>query len=164
MKVSLKFRWIVVAVLVVTASAASSFAQRPGANTASAKLDPGSYDISKDVSLQGTVLKYTENSATPPLGAHVLLQTSAGSVDVHLGDARLLRLAKLTITPGSNVRFVGQMRTVGHNSVFLARLVQVGAQLLAVRSDHGLPLAAAGARANKALLANVQSDQKGGAR
>jgi hypothetical protein len=161
MKFFLNLRWLIVALCLVGSSA---FAQRPHSNLTSGKAAPGSYDIANDVSLQGTVLKYTENSATPPLGAHLLLQTSSGNVDVHLGDARLLRLARLNITQGSNVRFVGQMRTVGQNSVFLARLVQVGTQLLAVRSDHGLPLASAGARANKALLANVQNDQKGGAR
>ncbi len=140
------------------------FAQRPGANAVSVKPVPGAYDIAKDVSLQGTVLTFTENSQTPPIGAHVLLQTSAGNVDVHLGDARFLRLNKLTFTTGSNVRFVGQMTTVGKNQIFLARLVQVGAQVVAVRSDHGLPLARAGARANRALLASAQADQKGGAR
>jgi hypothetical protein len=163
MKLSLRFHWIV-AVLVIFACAGPAFAQRPGANAVAAKPAAGSYDISRDVSLQGTVVKYTENSQTPPIGAHILLQTTAGNVDVHIGDARLLHLAKLTIAQGTNVRFVGQMRTVGQNSVFFARLVQVGTQLVAVRSDRGLPLAPAGVRANKALLANVQKDQKGGAR
>jgi hypothetical protein len=139
-------------------------AQRPGANAVSAKSVPNAYDIAKDVSLQGTVVSFTENSQTPPIGAHVLLQTSAGNVDVHLGDARLLHLAKLNITQGASVRFVGQMRTVGPNSVFLARLVQLGAQVVAVRSNHGLPLGPAGVRANKALLASAQAEQQGGAR
>jgi len=144
--------------------ACPAFAQRPGANAISAKPAPGAYDITKDVSLQGTVLTFTENSQTPPIGAHVLLQTSAGNVDVHLGDARFLHLSKLNILQGASVRFVGQMTTVGKNQIFLARLVQVGAQVVAIRSDHGLPLARAGARANKALLASTQADQKGGAR
>jgi hypothetical protein len=141
-----------------------AFAQRPGTNAASAKPAPGAYNIANDVSLQGTVLTFTENSQVPPIGAHVLLQTAAGNVDVHLGDARFLRISKLNITQGASVRFVGQMTTVGKNQIFLARLVQVGAQVVAVRSDHGLPLSSAGLRANKALLASAQADQKGGAR
>jgi hypothetical protein len=144
--------------------AGSAFAQRPSTNAVAAKPAPGTYDIAKDVSLQGTVLTFTENSQVPPIGAHVLLQTSAGNVDVHLGDARFLRLSKLNISQGASVRFVGQMTTVGKNQIFLARLVQVGAQVVAVRSDHGLPLARAGARANKSLLASAQADEKGGAR
>jgi hypothetical protein len=144
--------------------AGSAFAQRPSTNAVSAKPAPGTYDTAKDISLQGTVLTFTENSQTAPLGAHVLLQTSAGNVDVHLGDARFLHLSKLSITQGASVRFVGQMSTVGKNQIFLARLVQVGAQVVAVRSEHGLPLARAGARANKAILASAQADDKGGAR
>jgi len=153
-----------VAVLLFLIFAGVAFAQRPGANAAAAKATPGAYSIASDVSLQGTVLKYNENSHTPPIGTHVLLQTASGNVDVHLGDARLLHLAKLSITPGANVRFVGQMGPAGQNTVFLARLVQVGTQVVAVRSQHGLPLASGGARTNKALLANLQADQKGGAR
>ena len=155
---------LVIAVVCAGVCAGLTFAQRPGANMVSAKPVPGAYEIAKDVSLQGTVLNFTENSQIAPLGAHVLLQTSAGNVDVHLGDARFLRLAKLNITQGANLRFVGQMSSAGKNPVFLARLVQVGAQVVAVRSDHGLPLGAAGVRANKALLANAQAEQKGGAR
>jgi hypothetical protein len=153
-----------VAVLLFLIFADATFAQRPGANAVAAKTTPGAYNIASDVSLQGTVLKYNENSHTPPIGTHVLLQTTSGNVDVHLGDARLLHLAKLSLTPGANVRFVGQMGTAGLNTVFLARLVQVGTQVVAVRSQHGLPLSTGGARTNKALLGNVQADQKGGAR
>lgn len=163
MKLFLKVSWVVAA-LASTLSADTVLAQRPGANAVSAKSAANSYDIAKDVSLQGTVVSFTENSQTPPIGAHVLLQTSAGDVDVHLGDARLLHLAKLNITQGASVRFVGQMRTVGLNSVFLARLVQLGAQVVPVRSNHGLPLGPAGVRANKALLASAQAEQKGGTR
>jgi hypothetical protein len=155
---------LIVAIVCASAGAGLTLAQRPGANAVSAKPVPGTYDIAKDVSLQGTVLSFTENSQTPPLGAHVLLQTAAGNVDVHLGDARFLRLAKLNITQGSSIRFVGQMSSAGKNPIFLARLVQIGAQVVAVRSDHGLPLGAAGVRANKALLASAQAEQKGGAR
>ena len=158
--------YVLVVVTCAIVCAGPVVAQRSPAASASSRPAPGSYDIANDVSLQGTVLSYTENSATPPIGAHVLLQTASGNVDVHLGDARLLHLAKLSITQGASVRFVGQMQTAGNSNspVFFARLVQVGAQVLAVRSEHGFPLAPAGARANKALLKNAQADQKGSAR
>lgn len=137
------------------------YAQR--SRTASAKAAPGGYDIANDLSLQGTIVSFTENSKTPPIGTHVVLQTSSGNVDVHLGDAHLLHLAKLNLAPGMSVRFVGQPQTVGQSTVFLARLVQVGTQVVALRSNRGLPLAPAGVRANKALAANVSADQQGGA-
>jgi hypothetical protein len=160
MKFFLNLRWLIVALCLVGSSA---FAQHPHSTLSSGKTAPGAYNIATDVSLQGTVLSYTENSATPPIGTHVLLQTSSGSVDVHLGDARLLHLAKMNIAKGSNIRFVGQMDSAGSNSVFLARLVQVGAQVVAIRSERGFPLARGVTRSNKALIANLPANQ-GGAR
>lgn len=136
-------------------------AQRP--NTKPVAATSAGYNIANDSSLQGTVLSYTENSKTPPLGTHVLLQTSSGNVDVHLGDARLLHQAKLSLAQGTSVRFVGQPQTAGKNTVFLARLVQVGSQVVAVRSNHGLPLTAGVAR-GKAAAKNVAASQQGGAR
>src|SRR5215467_5445011 len=95
--------------------AASAMAQRSPA----VKPVAGSYDIANDVSVQGTVLNYTEKSAALPIGTHVLVQTASGNVDVHLGDARLLHLANLKIAPGANVRLIGQPKQIGANSVFL---------------------------------------------
>lgn len=135
--------------------------QRP--NAKSATTASGGYDVANDVSVQGTILSYTEKSKTSPLGTHVLLQTSSGNVDVHLGDARVLRQAKLSLQQGMNVRFVGQSRTVGKNTVFFARLVQTGARVVAVRSKHGLPLAQGVARGNAAGK-NAATSQQGGAR
>jgi len=147
------FRFLVILSL---AAAPCVLAQRPHA-ASPGKTAPGTWDIANDVSLQGTVISFTENSETLPIGAHLLLQTSSGNVDVHLGDARLLRLAKMNLAPGMSVRIVGQSQPVSQNTVFLARLVQVGTQLLAVRSDHGFPLSPA------SLSAKDNKDQ-GGAR
>ena len=70
----------------------------------------------------------------------------------------------MTITQGANVRFIGQSRTIGTNPIFLARLVQVGTQILAVRTEHGLPLGSGAVLANKSMLASAQANDKGGAR
>ncbi len=142
--------------------AASAMAQR----SAAVKPVAGSYDIANDVSVQGTVLNYTEKSAALPIGTHLLVQTASGNVDVHLGDARLLHLANLKIALGANVRLIGQPKQIGANSVFLARLVQVGTKVLAVRSEQGFLYGPAGihAEANKALTANARADQRAGAR
>src|SRR5262249_549925 len=114
-------------------------------------------------SLQGTILSYTENSKTPPLGAHVLLQTSSGNVDVQLGDARVLHQVKMNLAQGMSVRFVGQTRTVGQNTVFLARLVQVGSQIVAVGATRGGPVSP-GVPRGKAAAKNAAANQQGGAR
>ena len=69
----------------------------------------------------------------------------------------------MTLAQGMSVRIVGQSEAVGQNTVFLARLVQAGSKVVAVRSNHGIPLAPSGARAQGAAK-NAASREQGGAR
>jgi len=147
--------------LCLLAAPAAAVAQRPHANATAAVS--GGYNLANESSLQGTILSYTENSRTPPLGTHVFLQTDSGKVDVHLGDARVLHQAKLNLAQGMSVRFVGQSQAIGKNTVFLARLVQVGSQVVAVRSNHGLPLTPGVAR-GKGAVKNAAAAKQGVAR
>jgi hypothetical protein len=119
------------------------------------------YNASVEVSLQGTVAKFTENSADLPVGAHVLVQTSSAQIDVHLGDPRLLKLNNLSISKGASIRIIGEPVTTNQGTFFLARLVQQGTQVVAVRNMQGMPLAPAGVRAT--TVPNGSSSQ-GGAR
>ncbi len=119
------------------------------------------YDASREVSLQGTVAKFTENSADLPKGAHVLVQTSSGQVDVHLGDPRLLKLNSMTISQGASIRIIGEPVTTNQGTFFLARLIQQGTQVVAVRSTTGMPLSRAGLRV---VTPPSASSTQGGAR
>jgi len=107
---------------------------------ASAKAELAAYDINHETNLIGTVLAYTPTTQTPPLGAHVTLQTSAGVVDVHLGNARLLTANHFTIQNGDTFRIIGESVACGNGTQFVARIVQKGTQALAVRSVRGIPL------------------------
>jgi len=96
-----------------------------------------SYDLSREVSLIGAVVKFDPASATPPMGAHVLLQTSSGQVDVHIGSAQLLKVNHFELNPGDSVRIVGEPLVLGDATYFAARIVQKGAQAIAVRNSKG---------------------------
>lgn len=96
-----------------------------------------SYDAGREVFLLGTVVKFTTASDTPPIGAHVILQTSSGQVDVHLGNAKVLQAAHLELNPGDSVRIVGEPVAFGDGTYFAARIVQKGAQGVAVRNTKG---------------------------
>ena len=100
----------------------------------------GTYDIKREGTLVGTVTDFKPSSTTPPLGAHVTLQTTAGVVDVHLGDARLLAANHFNIQSGDTLRIIGAYTPVGSSSLFLARIVQKGTQALAVRTERGIPV------------------------
>jgi len=98
------------------------------------------YDVNREISLIGTVVKYETASSVPPMGAHVTLQTASGQVDVHLGNARVLQAGHLTLNAGDNVRIVGEPMALGESTYFAARIVQRGAQAVAVRNAKGFPL------------------------
>lgn len=109
-------------------------------------LANSAYNRTNETVLEGTVLKYTEHSSVPPLGAHLTLQTASGSVDVHIGDANFLKLHNFSIAEGASIRIVGQSRPFANGTMFFARILQHGNQTLAVRSTSGMPLWRAGAR------------------
>ena len=124
-----------VALVLVYSMGAAAQQQAP-----SAAQQKRSYDVSREVSLQGTVVSFTENSATPPLGPHVVIQTGSGQIDVHLGDARLLQANHLTLAAGDAIRVVGENVSHGTGTPFFARIIQKDGQTVALRSVRGFPL------------------------
>jgi len=100
----------------------------------------GAYDVKQEGTLVGTVIDYKPSSTTPPLGARLTLQTPAGVVDVHLGDARLLTANHFNIQSGDTLRIIGAYTPVGSSSLFLARIVQKGTQALTLRTQRGFPV------------------------
>ena len=100
-----------------------------------------SYDASRETVLEGNVVQYTPASSVAPLGPHVTVQTSSGVVDVHLGRVRRLEANHFSLASGDRVRIVGEMVPYGAGTQFLARVIQNGNQVLAVRSTRGFPLA-----------------------
>ena len=110
------------------------------------------YELSREVSLQGTVVEYRASSSTPPLGAHVTLQTASGTVDVHLGNPQLLTASHFSLATGDTVRIIGENFKGPQGNQFVARILQKGTQAITVRSLQGIPLKpghANGAQAQK---------------
>jgi hypothetical protein len=102
-----------------------------------ARLTNASYSLAREAFLLGTVVKYDPASSVPPVGAHVLVQTSAGQVDVHLGNAKVLQGSHLELNSGDSIRIVGEPMVFAGGTFFAARIVQKGTQAVAVRSPHG---------------------------
>jgi hypothetical protein len=99
-----------------------------------------SYDAGREMQLVGAVVKYDSASGVPPMGAHVLVQTASGQVDVHLGNARVLAANHLALNAGDNIRIVGEPMALGDGTYFAARIVQKGMQAVAVRNTRGFLL------------------------
>jgi hypothetical protein len=99
-----------------------------------------SYDLGREVSLQGTVMEYKPSSSITPIGAHLTLQTSSGIIDVHLGNPQMLAANHFSLSPGDAVRIIGENLNESQETQFVARIIQKGTQAIAVRSLQGIPL------------------------
>jgi hypothetical protein len=100
---------------------------------------PFSYDISKEVTLNGTVLSVLANPSQGMVGgAHLLLATPFGPVDIGLGIFGLRGKGALSVAPGQQIEVTGVMKTLKENQVFLARLVKAGNRIYAIRNEHGI--------------------------
>jgi hypothetical protein len=118
------------------------------------------YDATQETVIEGTVLSYTAESATPPIGAHFVLQTAASAIDVHLGAASFLQANHFSLAKGDSVRVVGVSSATRQGTVFLVRVIQKGGQSLIVRTVNGAPLSLARAR----TLGAQKAQQQEGAR
>ncbi|MGC1684737.1 MAG: hypothetical protein WA734_03885 [Candidatus Acidiferrales bacterium] len=99
------------------------------------------YEASKEVTLQGNVLDIvTKAPAGKLIGAHVIVATSSGDVDAHLGVYAMKGKNALTLTPGERVQLVGVMTSSGASQVFLVRTIQAGSQVHQIRNVHGFLL------------------------
>jgi hypothetical protein len=125
---------------ILLAAALASAASGQEKTVANPQAGMAAYDLKRETTLIGTVQSYTPTGQVAPLGAHVVLQTSGGLVDVHLGDARLLTASNFKIQSGVSLRIIGENIAYGKGTQFVARIVQKGTQALAVRSIAGLPL------------------------
>src|SRR6516225_3532624 len=107
---------------------------------------PAAYDVKREITVLGAVVARTQTPQAPPFGACVTLETSAGTVDVYLGDPKFLAANQFAIQPGDSLRPVGDAVAYGTGSQFVARVVQKGARALMVRSISGFPLPCAAPR------------------
>ena len=104
------------------------------------KSSTATYDIKRETILQGTVVTFVANSGRAPFGAHAVVETSSGQVDVDLGDARLFESKQVSLKAGDALRITGENLAFGSGTQFVARVVQKGEQTVAVRSVRGFPV------------------------
>jgi DNA/RNA endonuclease YhcR with UshA esterase domain len=105
---------------------------------------PLRYDISKEVTLTGTVSSVVK-SASPETkmmaGSHLIVETTSGTVDASLGGFALRGTGALSVTPGQRVQVTGVMKNIREREVFVTRLVQVDGHVYTIRNEHGFALA-----------------------
>ena len=110
--------------------------------TAASPLPPW-YDITKEVTLTGTLSSVVQD-ATPEMnllaGSHLIIETSAGKVDASLGGFAMKGEGALSVTPGQRVQVTGVIKTIRDQQVFVTRLVLARGQVYKIRNEHGFVL------------------------
>jgi hypothetical protein len=102
---------------------------------------PFSYDVTQEVTLEGTVTRVLPHPAPGMIvGSHLVLSTSSGPVDVSLGTLALRGKDAFSAQPGQQVEATGVMKTLRDKQVLLARTVKVGDMTYVIRNLHGIPL------------------------
>ncbi len=149
---------ILLGVLVLTSGVL--WAQKAAERPAPPPPRGAAYQPAQEAILEGTVVSYTANSDTPPLGARLVLQTATGNIDIHLGTDAFLKASQFSLTPGDAVRVLGSVAAGRAESIFLARVIQNGSQTLAVRTAAGAPLSLAGARSTNPKASQAQEDAR----
>ena len=93
-----------------------------------------SYDLTKEVKIQGTIQKIDTTGASGVAGTRVTLQTASGPVDVNLGFGAASKPSYLGISQGQSVTIVGMMQSVGTNNVLLARILTTSSRVFVLRN------------------------------
>lgn len=130
---------VVAVVTGVTASAQT--AATPAADVRTNTMVP-SYDITKEVKIQGTIQKIEAAGTSALGGTHVTIQTASGAVDANLGFGPASKPAYLGISQGQSVTIVGMMQSVGGNNILLARILTTSSRVFVLRNEHGIPVRA----------------------
>jgi DNA/RNA endonuclease YhcR with UshA esterase domain len=110
------------------------------------------YDLARETVISGKIVQYSSASTTPPLGAHISLQTSSGTIDVHAGNAKVIQASNIALQTGDSVSITGETAQFGNSSVFVARVIQKGSQSVVVRSKNGVPLLPTAVNANGKIV------------
>jgi hypothetical protein len=117
------------------------------------------YNIDKEVTLEGTIQSVVKKPTVGmALGTHLILATSKGPVDAHIGDFVFRGSNTLSVAPGQSVKVTGAMTTIKNKQIFLVRTIDTGGRLTTVRTEHGF-LIVPGVKSRFALAA-----EKGGQR
>jgi len=111
------------------------------AATAAKSAGPLTYDITREITLGGTVTSLLPKAPTGMIsGSHLLLTTSAGTIDISLGAFGLKGKGALSVDLGQHIEVVGVMKNVTDKQILLARTVKAGARVYLIRNEHGIPV------------------------
>ncbi len=126
-------------ILAATLAAAPALAQMsPDPSSGSDQFRQGSqYNQGTETTLEGTVVSVNPQT---PTGQHVILDTSQGQYDVHLGPQWFLQQQQASLQPGERIQVTGSEQTINGQPSLIARQVTENGNTITLRTNSGIPL------------------------
>lgn len=108
------------------------------------------YDASKEVTLKGTISSVVKKPSSGMLvGEHLMLTTSSGSVDAHVGSYISRDKHLNSLASGQSISAVGVKMNVNGREVFIVRTIDADGRTITVRNQKGFLVGAAPQSTNK---------------
>ena len=123
--------------------AQTAIAQSGGASQRGSGAGTRMYDPKTVETVTGTVIKLEQLSSKGrgnATGVHLLLKTSDGDMDVHLGPKWFLDKQSVKIAPQDTVEVRGSRVTSAGKPAIIAAEVKKGDLVLNLRDENGIPL------------------------
>lgn len=98
------------------------------------------YDVTREVTLRGTVSGVLTKPAPETWGSHLLIDTMSGTVDASLGRWALQGKGGFAASVGQRVEIIGVMTTFDGRQVFMARAVKADGKVYTIRNERGIPV------------------------
>jgi hypothetical protein len=121
------------------------------------------YDVAHEITLTGVIREVvTKHEAGSPVGMHLLVSSSEGVVDTHVGPF-LSKETKDALHIGTPVQIVGAKMQMRDKEYLLARELSLGGSTITIRNSRGFLLLPHGDRVVKIGTA-AKSEANGGTR
>ncbi len=96
------------------------------------------YDVSKEVTMKGTISNVVKKPGAGMLqGEHLMLATSGGAIDAHVGSYAGRDKGLDSLAAGQTVSAVGVKMNVKGKEVFIVRTIEADGKTFTVRNQRG---------------------------
>jgi len=102
----------------------------------------GNYNPATETTLTGTIdsVNTMPSQGRGGGGLHLVLTSSSGPIEVHVGPASFVSSKNVTFAKGDALTVVGSKVTMAGQDVVIAREIKKGDQVLTLRAAKGFPL------------------------
>jgi len=127
---------VVVAVALSVALATLAFAQKPSADHSMPK-----YDVSREVTIKGTIDDVKEMTmGKNEIGVHLVVKTGTDTIEVRLCPSSYVKDFEVSLVKGQSLQVTGAKVKVDDKDIILARELVQGNNTVTLRDKSGDPV------------------------